>query len=366
MKKRFVSSSCLRSSRAVPAAALASALCGVTALSVIPARAADKKNSGMMNGNAKMSKKMKNAKSAGIEPWAGRRVLFMMPLQLGEGWNADVNFGRAILPRAEELLQNQLQKTGKFSVVRAHRFSPLIQRGLQEKRLTEDQVIGAIGDDKTGALPTLEGVSNVLGQFVFDRPAMIADFRLQEVRSGGDAMHPSVQVQVTGHLYEMTPGPTPTYAEVTIKSPITFTSAPARDGRNNIDRFLMASDNAFMQIADGFVAPIQDIQFSMPGAKSMGTGMMNGMTNNGTASIGAGTKNTGPAAPPAIGDLNPVEPTVPATEVPATPATEVPATEVPANPAGAAAPNAPVATPPDAAVTPDTNVPAPTTPAATE
>ncbi len=360
MKNRFISTPPSTFKRTVSASVLTSALCGVTFLGIlVPAQAADKKNSGMMNGNAKMSKKMKNVKSAGIEPWAGRRVLFLMPLQLGAGWNADVNFGRAILPRAEELLQNQLQKTGKFSVVRAHRFSPLVQRGLQEKRVTEDQVIGAIGDDKTGALPTLEGVSNLLGQFVFDRPAMIADFRLQEVRSGGDALHPTVQVQVTGHLYEMTPGPTPAYAEVTIKSPITFTSAPARDGRNNIDRFLMASDNAFMQVANGFVAPIQDIQFAVPG-KSTGTGMTNGggMPNNGAGMNNGmvGTTNTGPAAPPtspAIGDLNPVEPTVPATEVPA-------------NPAGAAAPGATVATPPNAPATPDANVPVPASPTAVE
>ena len=67
-------------------------------------------------------------KTTGIEPWPGQRVLLLMPLTLGQGFNADQAFGRAILPQAEAALFEELQKTGKFSVVRAHRFSPLIQR----------------------------------------------------------------------------------------------------------------------------------------------------------------------------------------------------------------------------------------------
>ncbi|MDF2439362.1 MAG: hypothetical protein JWN98_346 [Abditibacteriota bacterium] len=188
----------------------------------------------------------KAKKGTGIEPWQGRRVLLLLPLQLGEGFNADRNFGQAILSRAESLLQQQLQATGKFSVIQAHRFSPLIQRGLQEKRLTQAQV-----DDYLKA-QTLENANTFLGQFVFERPAMIADFRLEEVRSISDPKRPSVQVQVSGRLYEAG-------NPIAVKSPV-FTSEPARTGQNNIERFLGAADNAFMQAAMEMVAPLEDIQ----------------------------------------------------------------------------------------------------------
>lgn len=184
---------------------------------------------------------------SGIEPWQGRRVLLLLPLQLGEGFNADRAFGQAILSRAESLLQQQLQATGKFSVIQVHRFSPLIQRGLQEKRLTEAQVADFL------KAQTLENANTFLSQFVFDRPAMIADFRLEEVRAISDPKRPSVQVQVSGRLYGAG-------NPIAIKSPV-FTSEPARTGRNNIERFLAAANNAFMQAAMEMVAPLQDIEF---------------------------------------------------------------------------------------------------------
>lgn len=197
---------------------------------------------------------------SGIEPWRGRRVLLLLPLQLGEGFNADRAFGQAILSRAESLLQQQLQATDKFSVIQAHRFSPLIQRGLQEKRLTEAQVSAFVGappstTNPTGtpAVPSLENANILLNQFVFDRPAMIADFRLEEVRAISDPKRPSVQVQVSGRLYGAG-------NPIAIKSPV-FTSEPARTGRNNIERFLAAANNAFMQAAMEMVAPLQDIEF---------------------------------------------------------------------------------------------------------
>jgi hypothetical protein len=222
----------------------------------------------------------KKAKSAGIEPWAGRRVVLLLPLQLGEGWNADRNFGTAILPRAEQLLQEQLQKTGKFSVIQANRSNPLIQRGLQEKRLTEDQV-KTLTDT-----PSVENATTFLSQFAFERPAMIVEFRLEEVRAAGDATRPSVQAQVSGRLYQLGNG-------VATKSPV-VTSEAVRAGRNNIDRYLGAADNAFMLAAAEMVAPLEDIALPMviptPAPAANGTGA-NGAASGEAPTAGA----TGPA-----------------------------------------------------------------------
>jgi hypothetical protein len=211
----------------------------------------------------------KKARVTGIEPWQGRRTVLLLPLQLGEGWNADRNFGQAILSRAEQMLEAQLQSTGKFSVIRAQRFNPLVQRALQEKRLTEEQVTNLI------QAPTLENATAFLTQFTFDRPAMIADFRLEEVRGGGTATQPSVQAQVSGRLYELG-------NPVAFKSPV-VTSDAVRAGRNNIERYLSAADNAFDQAAAELVAPIQDIEIPMAVA---------------TTPAAAGTTGTVPAVTP--------------------------------------------------------------------
>jgi hypothetical protein len=185
-------------------------------------------------------------KAGSIEPWPGRRVVLLLPLQLGAGFNADRDFGQAILTRAEQNLQAQLEKTGKFSVIQGYRFNPLIQRALQEKRLTEEQVTNL------GQTPSVENATTVLNQFTFDRTPMIAQFSLEEVRSSGTAERPSVQAQVSGRLYELG-------NQVAFKSPV-ITSDPVQTGRNNIERYLGAADNAFMQIAAEMVAPLEDIQ----------------------------------------------------------------------------------------------------------
>lgn len=266
---------------------------------------------------------------SGIEPWQGRRVLLLLPLQLGEGFNADRAFGQAILPQAESLLQKQLQATGKFSVIQAHRFSPLIQRGLQEKRLTEAQVADFL------KAQTLENANTFLNQFVFDRPAMIADFRLEEVRAISDPKRPSVQVQVSGRLYGAG-------NPIAIKSPVS-TSEPARTGRNNIERFLAAANNAFMQAAMEMVAPLQDIEFPNvePAPAAVGTATP-AAPNTATPNAGApasGTPDATTSANPA-----PVAGDRPITGSPsASSAGSVPQLPPARPPLGITVPNAPTA-----------------------
>ncbi len=199
------------------------------------------------SGVARSGKSRKNmARSGAIEPWPGRRVLLLLPLQLGPGFNADHSFGEAILSRAEALLQEQLDATGKFSVIRAHRFSPMIQRALQEKRLTEAQADDAIKDrvDTTTATAFLK-------QFTFDQVPLIAQFSLEEVRASGTFQRPGVQAQVAGRLYELD-------NPVALKAPV-LTSNPITKGRNNIDRYLDAAREAFGDVAAEFTAPLEDI-----------------------------------------------------------------------------------------------------------
>ena len=126
---------------------------------------------------AEMMKKGKNV-PVELEPWPGRRVVLLLPLQLGVGFNADREFGNLILPRAEAELAQALEATGKFSVLRVHRFSPLVQRGLFEKRVTEEQVRNV-----TTEPVSIDSAMTFLSQYTFEQAPMVADFRLEEVRS---------------------------------------------------------------------------------------------------------------------------------------------------------------------------------------
>jgi hypothetical protein len=201
------------------------------------------------------------AREGVIEPWSGRRVLLLLPLKLGPGFNADQAFGQAILSRTETELQEELSETGKFSVIRAHRFSPLIQRGLQEKRLTEAQAQATINNplvEPGQAAPppaTVETATTFLQQFTFDQVPMIAEFFLEEVRASGTGNRTSVQAQVAGRLYEVG-------NPVALKAPVVRSDAFSR-GRNNIERYQGAARNAFAQIADEFTAPLEDVQLPM-------------------------------------------------------------------------------------------------------
>jgi hypothetical protein len=181
-------------------------------------------------------------------------------LKLGPGFNADRAFGQAILSRAEAILQAQLEATGKFSIIRAHRFSPLIQRALQEKRLTEAQANDAIkekpasapGQNPTVGEVSLADATTFLNQFTFDQVPLIGEFALEEVRGGGTPVRPGVQAQVSGRMYELN-------NPIALKSPV-LTSNTATRGRNNIERYLDAARDAFAAVASELTAPLEDVE----------------------------------------------------------------------------------------------------------
>ncbi|HEX8550156.1 MAG TPA: hypothetical protein VF681_01240 [Abditibacteriaceae bacterium] len=191
----------------------------------------------------------KRARIAGLEPWRGQRVLLLLPLQLGEAFNVDRAFGQAILPAAEQNLQAMLQKTGKFSVIQAHRFNPVLQRALVERRITNDQLTALVNT------PNLENARAVLGKITFDQTPMIAQFILEEVRLGGTAKSTSVQAQVTGRLYELD-------NPVAYKSTV-VTSNPQR-GANVTAASVAAMNDSFARSIEEFVAPIPEIQLALP------------------------------------------------------------------------------------------------------
>ncbi len=225
-----------------------------------------------------------------LEPWPGRRVVLLLPLQLGVGFNADREFGNLVLPRAEAELARALEATGKFSVVQVHRFSPLVQRGLQEKRVTEEQVRSVIAEPVS-----IDSAMNFISQYAFDQAPMIADFRLEEVRSSIPAPNPkmkskmkvgtpSVQAQVSGRLYQAGEA-------VAYKAPV-VTSAGIQVGNNNIERYLYAVSDAFTRIATEFTAPLEDV--TLPTANSVPA-----------TSVENATTPIGGAAPNAVTTPNP-------------------------------------------------------------
>ena len=265
-----------------------------------------------------------------LEPWPGRRVVLLLPLQLGVGFNANREFGNLILPRAEAELANALEATGKFSVLRIHRFSPLVQRGLFEKRVTEEQVRNVTTDPVS-----IDSAMAFLSQYTFDQAPMVADFRLEEVRSstpgGGanmsmkmqsgqtmnnsqnngqsmgrsmvvdgmmgngmpgtplsgntmnnsamnrSAMKSDMMVSKTAMKSKMKVGVPSVQAQVSgrlyqvgesiaYKAPV-VTSMSVQQGNNNIERYLLAASDAFTRIATQFTAPLEDI--ALPSAPTV-------------------------------------------------------------------------------------------------
>jgi hypothetical protein len=191
----------------------------------------------------------KRTRTVGLESWRGQRVLLLLPLQLGEAFNVDRAFGEALLPDAEQSLQAMLQKTGKFSVMEAHRFNPVLQRALVEKAITNDQLTNLI---KT---PSLENARTVLSKISFDRPPLIAQFIVEELRLGGTAKNTSVQAQVSGRLYELG-------NPVAIKS--TVITSGSQSGGSVTSSTLAAMNDSFRRSVVEFVAPIEEIQLVLP------------------------------------------------------------------------------------------------------
>jgi hypothetical protein len=196
-----------------------------------------------------MAHAQKRTKTVGLEAWRGQRVLLLLPLELGEGFNVDRAFGQALLPDAEQSLQALLQATGKFSVMEPHRFNPVLQRAQVERAITATEFTTLV------TAPTLENARLVLSKLSFDRPPMIAQFFVEEIRLSGTPAKTSVQAQVSGRLYELG---NPVALKTTV---ITSNSVT---GRNVTTSTLVAMTDAFRRSTAEFVAPIEEIQLALP------------------------------------------------------------------------------------------------------
>lgn len=172
------------------------------------------------------------------QPWPGRRPLLVLPVTVGATWNADAALGRALAPIAQADLQEALGQTNKFSAMAAHRFNPILQRGLVEKQLTEADIAPFV------TAPSLEGAQAIAAKLSFEQPLMIVDVKLESLIPGGTAKAPTVQVSVSGNLYEQgNPAPVRT---------LNVTSRPT-GGKAPASRLEAALQQALTELARGFV-----------------------------------------------------------------------------------------------------------------
>ncbi len=185
------------------------------------------------------------------EYWPGRRVLIVLPVKPGAAWSADAELARALAPLAQTQLQEALGATDKFSATSAHRFNPVFQRALLEKRLTEEDITPFV------AAPSLEGAQGIVSKLTFEQPLMIADVRLEELIPGGTVKAPTTQLRISGKLYEQgTAEPVKT---------LEVTSRPA-GGKTPDVRVSAAARQAFDELAHGFVTrlPVPNLVELMP------------------------------------------------------------------------------------------------------
>jgi hypothetical protein len=178
------------------------------------------------------------------ELWAGQRVLMLLPLGLGEGWNSTDAVGAAVLPEAGQRLRSILEGTGKFSVIEGHKFSPILMRAVQERRITKAQLDALLADT------TLGNARIVLSKIGFENAPFIADFRLEEVRAGGTKSKPTVQMQVSARLYEL--------GGQTASNTVVVTSKAVSGGKNDLERMLLAAQDAFAQATAQLLTPPSD------------------------------------------------------------------------------------------------------------
>lgn len=201
----------------------------------------------------------------GREPWPAQRVILLMPLQFGAGWNLDKERASYILPEAEQKLQQSLQRTGKFSTTQLHRYNTILLRAVQDKTLTKEQVSSLL------AAPTVDAVQAALGKVRFDQPPLIAEFTMDEVTTEAGSPVPNVRAQVTGKLYEV--------SEPTAVKTVVVTSDPQplyylkKGGKNPVyvrrsagERIITAANNAFGQVAKEFIKPVDEIVLPEPPA----------------------------------------------------------------------------------------------------
>lgn len=211
----------------------------------------------------------------------------------------------ALVPVISNQLSSALQNTGKFSLVRPYKFDPILRRGLLEQSISDEDLNGFV------LTPSLASAQAVLSKITLDQPSMVAQVTMENLRVGGTAQNPTVQVRMHGDLYQAgLPQP--------FRS-ITVTSKPY-GGRTPEDRLRGAAGEAFNDIAAAFVEPPAEFQLPLPvGPPSSKTGNNNGM--GGTSGSSTTTGGTGggamsvPLVPVAPGSAtitapNPLSPTL--------------------------------------------------------
>ena len=184
-----------------------------------------------------------------LEIWPGQRVLLVLPLQIGPDWNAGPELGEAIKPLIKPTLQQALTSTGKFSVTLPYRFDPIFRRAIADKRITEDVVTNLLSD------PSLATAQTALSQLTFEQVPMVAQIQVEELRVGGTPKEPTVQLQMSGKLYEV--GGNGPFRSVVV------TSRPF-GGRTPEARLQAAATDAFNEIARQFVEPPAEFQLPIP------------------------------------------------------------------------------------------------------
>jgi hypothetical protein len=231
-------------------------------------------------GSAARTQRNNASQMFGREPWPAQRVILLLPLQFGTGWNVDRERAAFILPDAEQKLQQALQRTGKFSTTQLHRYNSIFLRAVQEKALTKEQVSSLL------AAPTVDAVQAAMGKIHFDQPPLIAEVTMDEVTTEAGAPIPTVRAQVTGKLYEVSdPTPVKSVVVTSAAQPLYYAAKrgknPVYVRRSAAERILTAADNAFGQIATEFVKPLEEIILPEPIAPPADTAIVpaDGETN---------------------------------------------------------------------------------------
>lgn len=218
---------------------------------------------GAAMGATKDQDAMMDGEFYGAAPWPQQRVVLLLPLQLGAGWNLDKEKAKPLLKPAEAMLQLSLQKTGKFSTIQLHRYNAIVLRGIQEKLITKEEA------DALVASPTLEGVQKLLAGMEFLQRPLIAQVTLDEANVAVGTPSATLTTTATGKLYEadsaqpirevvVTSKTVPLYRQEKYKNKTIMVRASARE------RILKASSDSFDKIGAEFVRPIEDITLPNP------------------------------------------------------------------------------------------------------
>ena len=186
-----------------------------------------------------------------LQAWPGRRVVLLLPVHLSDHLNIPQDFAEALVPTEQVYLRDALEGTGKLSVIMPFKFNPVLVRAVQEKRVSQDELNTFLGN------PTVDGGRDLLGKITFDQAPLIADFTLEEIRPGGTTANPTLQVQITGHLYSLeSPDATP--------KTVVITSDSVKQRATTAEAILEAVANAFGQAAGELVRGPEDLQLARP------------------------------------------------------------------------------------------------------